>query len=110
MYVGLQNVSYFMMSFWSLEFLGASYIFGNVCTLSAFIFNLCYKIKARYHTLYYLVPWRRVVIVFYLPKRSLYALNALTVVLEEERIQQWEEYNMALQNTHVGTEKVSELI
>jgi hypothetical protein len=30
-------------------------------------------------------------------------------VLLEEGIQQWEEYNMAWQHTHMGTEKVREL-
>jgi hypothetical protein len=42
--------------------------------------------------------------VFYLPNRSLYAFN------EEEGIQQWEEYKMAWQYTHIGKEKVSELM
>jgi hypothetical protein len=30
------------------------------------------------------------------------------VLLEEEGIQQWEEYYMAWQYNHIGTEKVSE--
>jgi hypothetical protein len=32
------------------------------------------------------------------------------VLFEEEGIQQREEYNMAWQHTHIGTEKVSELM